>query len=147
MARICVWMLRISFKGFNFAFQCFEFGSNGSNLHLNASIEWFEFSLEIGMVRIACDRFKFAFELLVTGSNLHSNALNFVRMIPICIRMVGISFQWLEYAFECFESRSKGLNLHSNASNLVRMVRICIWSCVKWGSTNTSWHINAHHVK
>ena len=20
-------------------------------------------------------------------------------------------------------------------------------SCVKWGSTNTGWHINAHHVK
>ena len=81
-------MLRISFKGFNFAFQCFEFGSNGSNLHLNASIEWFEFSLEIGMVRIACDRFKFAFECFEFCSNdpnLHSNGWNLFSMARICI--------------------------------------------------------------
>ena len=39
--------------------------------------------------------------------------------------MVLISLEWLEFAFECFESLSKGSNVHSNASNLVRMVRIC----------------------
>ena len=58
--------------------------------------------------------------------DLHWNASSFVQMVPICIWMVRITFQRLEYAFECFKYRSKGSNLHSNASNLVRMVRICI---------------------
>ena len=41
-------------------------------------------------------------------------------MVPICIRMVKIPFQWLEYAFEFFESRWEGSNL--NAFNPFRMV-------------------------
>ena len=32
----------------------------------------------------------------------------------------------MEFAFECFESRSNGWNLHSNASNPIRMVGNCI---------------------
>ena len=61
-----------------------------------------------------------------------------IRMLRICIRMLWIrfklldigfriSFEWLGFAFECFESLSNGLNLHSNSSYLVRRVRICIW--------------------
>ena len=40
--------------------------------------------------------------------------------------MLRISFEWFEFAFECFESLSNGSNLHSNASNPFRMVKICI---------------------
>ena len=31
-------------------------------------------------------------------------------------------FEWLEFAFKCFESLSRGSNLDSNASNLFQMV-------------------------
>ena len=48
-------------------------------------------------------------------------------MVRIIIRMLRIPFKWLEFAFKCFESRSKGSNLHWNASNPFRMVKICIW--------------------
>ena len=40
--------------------------------------------------------------------------------------MLRISFEWFEFAFECFESLSNGSNLHSNASNPFQMVKICI---------------------
>ena len=40
--------------------------------------------------------------------------------------MLRIPFEWLELAFECFESRSNGWNWHSNASNPNRMVGIGI---------------------
>ena len=49
-----------------------------------------------------------------------------VRMVQISIRKLLIPFEWLEFAFECFETLSNGSNLHSNASNPVRMIRICI---------------------
>ena len=48
-------------------------------------------------------------------------------MVRICILMLWIWFELLEFAFKCFESSLKGSNLHSNGSNLVRMVRIYIW--------------------
>ena len=38
-------------------------------------------------------------------------------MVGICIPMLLIWFEWLEFGFECFESLSNGSNLHSNASN------------------------------
>ena len=38
-----------------------------------------------------------------------------------------LSFEWLEFAFKCFESHSNGSNLYSNASNPFWIVRICIW--------------------
>jgi len=55
-----------------------------------------------------------------------SNASNPFRMVIICIRMLRIPFEWLEFVFECFESLSNGLNLNSNGSNPFGMVRICI---------------------
>ena len=112
-------MLQISFKGFEFAFKCFESLSNGLNFDLNASNP---FRICIQMVRI------------------------FIRKLRIRIRMFCIPFKWFEFAFEYFErdlnasnpfeclefdfeyfeSRSNVSNLHSNALNTVRMVRICI---------------------
>ena len=56
----------------------------------------------------------------------HSNASNPFRMVGIGIRMLRIPFEWLELAFECFESQSNGRNWHSNASNPNRMVGIGI---------------------
>ena len=47
-------------------------------------------------------------------------------MVQIGIRQVRIRFEWLEFAFCCFECHSNGSTLHSNASNLVQMVRIGI---------------------
>ena len=35
-------------------------------------------------------------------------------------------FEWFKFAFKCCESLSKGLKLRSNASNPVQVVRICI---------------------
>ena len=33
-------------------------------------------------------------------------------------------------------------------ARLTDFICTCMFrSCVKWGSTNTGWHINAHHVK
>ena len=40
--------------------------------------------------------------------------------------MLQITFEWVEFGLERFESLSNGSNLHSNASNLFRMVRIWI---------------------
>ena len=37
-------------------------------------------------------------------------------MVQIYNRMLRITFEWLEFGFECFESLSNGSNLHSNAS-------------------------------
>ena len=45
-------------------------------------------------------------------------------MVSICIRMLQIPFELLEFAFKCFESHLNGSNFHSNALNLVRIVRI-----------------------
>ena len=94
---------------------------------------------------------------------MHSNASSFVRIVPIFIGMVTICFQWVENAFECFESCSKGLNLHSNALNLVeifhstgsnlhwnalnpfRMVRICI-RMLRILSNGYNLHLNASNL-
>ena len=76
MVRICIRMLRIPFEWLEFAFECFESLSNGSNFHSNAS-----------------NPFK-------NGSNLHSNDSNPYRMVRICIRMLRIPFEWLEFAFD-----------------------------------------------
>ena len=61
--------------------------------------------------------YNFSFKCLecrTKGSNLHSNASNLVRMLRI-------SFEWLEFEFEWFESLSSGLNFDSNASLPFRM--------------------------
>ena len=47
-------------------------------------------------------------------------------MVEICIRILRIPFEWLEFAFEYLESLSKGLKLDLKASNPFRMIRI--WS-------------------
>ena len=135
MVRICIQMLRIPFEWFEFALECFESLSNGSNLHSNSSNVVRMVRICSQMLRIPFKWFEFAFECFesrLKGSNLHSNDLNHFRMVRIYIRMLRIWFEWLEFAFEClklfrmvricircFESLSNGLNLHSNVSNLV----------------------------
>ena len=100
------------------------------------------------------------------ASNFHSITSNLVRMLRICIRMVGIPLEWFEFAFHCFESLlnvsnlhletlPNASNLHSIASNLVRMVRICIrmvrisfewfefaFDCFKSSSNGSNLHLN-----
>ena len=85
-------------------FECFEFGSNASNLvrMLQRPFEWLEFTFEW-------------FESLSSGCNVDSNASNPFVMLQICIGMVRIPLEWLEFAFECFESLSNVSNLDSNA--------------------------------
>ena len=135
MVRICIRMLRIPFEWFEFAFECFESLSKGSNLHSNASNPFrivricIRMLLITGMVRIwirtlriPFEWFEFAFEhfeSLSIGLNLHWNASNPFRMFRICIRMLRIPFVRLEFAFERFESLLNVSNLHSNASNPV----------------------------
>ena len=97
MVGIGIRTLRILFKWLELAFECFERLSNGLNWHaIWIVFQWFEFAFK-------------CFESCSNGWN------------PV--RMLGILFEQLEFAFE---SRSNDLNLHSNGSNLVRMVRICI---------------------
>ena len=81
----------------DFAFDCFDFR----------------------MVRICIRMRRIAFEWLECFE-FCSNGVNFIGMH-------WISFEWLEFAFECFDSHSNSLNLHSNASNPFPMVRISIW--------------------
>ena len=152
MDRICIWMLRIPFEWLEFALELFEFLSIGYNLHWNALNLVCRVWIWIPMLQISFEMLELAFEHFETfsnGSNLHLNALNPIRMNliciwmlriafrmdRICIRMLRIPFEWLEFAleffqflqfpFECFESHLKGSNLDSNASNPFRMVLIC----------------------
>ena len=76
---------------------------------------------------------EFAFECYESLSNvlnLHSNASNPFRMVRMCMRMLRIPFEqlefalewfgsleWFEVGFESFESISNGLNLVSKAWN------------------------------
>ena len=118
-------MVQIPLKWFKCGFETFETLLNGSNLHskLRSTFEWFEFAFE-------------CFESLSKGSkldlkaynclNLESKALSPFRMIKICIRMLRIPFEWLEFAFECLESLWKDLILDLKGSNPFRMIRI--WS-------------------
>ena len=48
-------------------------------------------------------------------------------MVGIGIWMPRIPFEWLEFAFEFFESCLNGWNLHPNDLNPVQMVGIGIW--------------------
>ena len=48
------------------------------------------------------------------GSNLHLNTSNLVQIVRICIRMLRIPLEWIEFAFECFKSCTNTSNLHSN---------------------------------
>ena len=142
-------MARISFKWFEFGFECFESLSNVSNLLSNAAnpfrmvwicirmlpspFECYKFgSCASNLVRMLEIRFEWlefafeGFESLSSASNVDSNASNPFVMLRICIRTVRIPFESLEFAFECFESLSNASNLDSNSSNLVWRVRIWI---------------------
>ena len=94
IVRICIQMLWILFEWlefvlewFEFAFECFKSLSNGWNLQLKMWLEWLEF----------------AFERFESFSNLHSNASNHFRMVRICIWMLWMPFERLEFVCECFE--------------------------------------------
>jgi len=52
-------------------------------------------------------------------------------MIQIYIRKLRIPFEWLEFAFEHFESLSNGSNLHSNASNPFEYFKFS-FECFEW---------------
>ena len=123
MLQIFIRKLRIPFEWLNFhsngsdpvlmvrtCFRMVESRSNGWNLHSNASNPCSNAYIWIYM----------------NDSNFHSNSFNPVRLVGICIQILQIPFEMLEFAFECFESCSNGWNLHLNGSNPVRMVRICI---------------------
>ena len=93
-----------------FAVDCFESLSNGSELHSNGSnlhsigSNLFRmFRISIRMLRIVFEWFEFGFkcfESLSNHSNLNSNASNPFRMVRICIRMLQIPFEWFEFGFE-----------------------------------------------
>ena len=119
MVTICVRMLRIPNEWLEFAFECLESLSNGSNLYTNASNFLRTFRILIQMLRISFEWFEFAFKCHSNDSSLHLNALK-----PF--RMLGIRFEWLEFAFQCFKSLSNGSNLLSNVSNPFQMVQILI---------------------
>ena len=115
MARICIWMLLISFEGF-------ESLSNRSNLDWNASNSFLMVRICIRMLRIsfeclefACETFlsrlEFGFECiesLSNSSNLHSNVSNPFWRVGICIWILRILFEGFEFAFECFGFSSNG---------------------------------------
>ena len=102
-------MVLILFERLEFAFQCFESLSNGSNLLSNASnlfrmvrigFEYIESlsnaSNPFRIVRIPFEWFEFAFECFES------------RVVRIWMQMLQITFELLEYAFECIESLSSG---------------------------------------
>ena len=94
MLRIGIQVLWMPVEWLDFAFESFESLSNGSNLHLNASNPF-------RMVRIW---------------------IRMIRITRICIRMVWMPFQWLEFVFKSLKS----FESLSNASNPFQMVRIWI---------------------
>ena len=53
--------------------------------------------------------------------------------------MLRIPFEWLEFAFECFEFLSSGSNLHSNALSKLEIAFECFKSCLK----DSNLHLNA----
>ena len=72
-------MLRILFEWFEFAFDCFESLSNGSNLDCNASNPFRMVRICIQLLQIPLEWFEFEFECfesLSNRSNLDSNASN-----------------------------------------------------------------------
>jgi len=69
MVRICIRMLRIPFEWFEFAFECFESFSKGSNLHSNASNPFRMVRICIRMLRIRFKWLEFAFECFESVSN------------------------------------------------------------------------------
>ena len=117
-AGIGILILWTPFNWLELAFECFECCSNGWNWHSNASNP-------VLLLQLAFE----CYESHSTGSNgwnWHLSASIPVRMVGIGIPVLRIPFEWLEYAFEWFESRSNGWNWHSNASIPDRRVGIGI---------------------
>ena len=78
-----------------------------------------------------------------------------VRIWIQMVQMVQISFEWFEFAFQCFESPLNGSNLHSNALNSDRMDWIPFewvefaFECFKSHSNGSNWHsygLNLHSI-
>ena len=65
--RISIWMLQVSFEGWEFAYECFESLSNHSNLHSKASPPNRMVRIYIRMLRIH-SRLEFAFECFESHS-------------------------------------------------------------------------------
>ena len=94
------------------------------------------------MVWISFDHF----ESLSNGSNLHLNASNAFWMVRICIRMLRIAFEWLEFvhkffgwlsmvrfSFRMHRILSNALNLDSKLeSNSSNPSRVQIWIRILW---------------
>ena len=85
MIRICIQMLQIFLKSFEFAFEYFESLSNHSNLDSNG--------LNL---------------TLSNDLNLYSKASSPFWMVRISIQNLPISLEGLEFAFDCFKFLSNG---------------------------------------
>ena len=115
-------MLRSTFDGLEFAFECFKSRSNSSNLHSSVSnlVEMFTIC-----IRIPFEWFEFAIECYKSLSNA-TNPFRMVRLASNASWMFRIWFWMLWTPFKCFQFGLNGYNLHSNALNPFQMVRICI---------------------
>ena len=96
MVLICIQIFRILFEWFKFAFEWFEFLSNGSNLHWNASNPFLKVQICIRMLRIPfdCSNLHSNASNPFDGSNLHSNASNPFQTVRICVWMLWNPFEW-----------------------------------------------------
>ena len=102
LVQIWIRMLRIPFKWFKIAFQCFEMvGMVRLSIRmLRIPFEWFEFTFECFESLLNGSNFR-PFECYESCSNLDWNASNPFQMV----RLLSV---WLEFSFECFESLSNG---------------------------------------
>ena len=62
---------------------------------LRNPFKWVEFALEY-------------VEFGLNGETLHSKASNHFRMVRIYIQIPQITFEWLEFGYECFKSLLNG---------------------------------------
>ena len=82
-------MMPIPFQWLEFAFECFESLSNGSNLILNATNPSRMVGIWIRMFRIPFESFEFAFEMLLIPFELFEfdfECCESFRMVTICLR-------------------------------------------------------------
>ena len=115
---LCIPVLPIPFKWLELAFECFEWYWNDWNWH----------SIALNAVRNGC--------------NWDLNPSNSIRMVGICIRVVRIPFEWLELAFECFESRLNGWNWHSMLWMPFKWLELA-FECFESCSNGWNWHLSA----
>ena len=102
-----------------------------SNANSNHYKEIRSIRMQMRTIRKGFEAFESKFKPMERDSK-HSNAnsndskwIQSIQMqilkITICIRMVRIWFEGLEFTFECFESLSNGLNVHLNPFRMVRI--------------------------